>query len=118
MLARGDGGVLVAVEDGVVAGFLAYRLHEDLLETEPRLCTVTDLVVAEAARGRGIGGRLLGAVEALALAGGAGRLRVTSLAENGAALAAYAARGFSPAFVTYEKVLPAEGDQPPDDRDR
>jgi GNAT superfamily N-acetyltransferase len=118
MLARGEGGVLVAVEGGAVVAFLAYRFGEDLLESEPRFCAVTDLVVVEAARGRGVGGRLLAAVEALALAGGAVRLRVTSLAENRGAIAAYAARGFSPAFATYEKMLPARGGRPPDDRDR
>jgi len=57
LLAREDGGVLVAVEGGAPVAFLAYRFGEDLLETGPRLCVVTDLVVAKAARGRGSASR-------------------------------------------------------------
>ena len=55
---------------------------------------VEDLVVAEAVRGRGIGRRLLEAIEAWATARGAARLQLLADRENAPALAFYARLGW------------------------
>jgi GNAT superfamily N-acetyltransferase len=55
---------------------------------------VEDLVVAEEERGRGIGRRLLDAIEAWARAEGAARLQLLADRENAPALAFYARLGW------------------------
>jgi len=102
---RGTGGVIVAADAGRVVGFAAWRLGEDCLEESPRCCVITDLVLARTHRRRGIGRRLIAAVEEKAAAAGAARLRLTALARNRAAHAAYRAAGYRPAFVTFERTL-------------
>ncbi len=59
------------------------------------LVNIHDIVVLEAFRGRGIGPRLLGWIEAFARAQGACKLTLEVLDNNGRARAVYAKAGFS-----------------------
>ncbi len=72
-----------------------------------RLMILNDLFVAPEARGRGVGGALLGAAEAHARASGAVRLVLQTAADNAAAQRLYDRAGWTPdaAFVTFEKTV-------------
>lgn len=70
-----------------------------------RRAQVVDLVVAEAARRRGIGSALLRAVEAEAEARGLRRLAIGLLTGNDAAAAAYRRFGFRPYALELAKAL-------------
>lgn len=79
---------LVAEEDGVVVGYAAGSLVVDVGELQR-------LVVATAARRRGVARALLDALLALAHDAGARRLLLEVRADNGGARAFYAAAGFA-----------------------
>lgn len=78
LLAREDNAVLVAEipPDGRVVGWV-HGADQDLLESDRR-CEILGLVVDEQCRGRGIGRRLVGAVEAWAAARGLEQIAVRS----------------------------------------
>lgn len=76
MLPRRDGAVLVA-EEGAVVGLGALLLFPVLHEDAPR-AQLTALVVAEIARGRGVGAALVRHLEEIALQGGARKIVVTT----------------------------------------
>jgi GNAT superfamily N-acetyltransferase len=99
--------ILVAeIEARVVGwiGIVAEYTSEDILEQHREFAYITDLIVLEAYRGRGVGRRLLEAAEAYAASKGAKRLKVGVLAANGDAHRVYAAAGFR----DYEVILAKE----------
>ncbi len=102
------GVVLVAEWDGAVAGFVCvwrrYRSSEP--DEDPReRGFVSDLVVAEAQRRRGIGRALLQAAEQRAREAGASVIRLDVKAGNAGARALYAAEGFTEIETLLEKPL-------------
>ncbi len=86
LVAEGAGGVV-----GMVTGQLVLSTAEGGLSA-----LVEDMVVDAAARGRGVGRALLGAIEGWAAERGATRLQLLADRENAAALAFYDAAGWSP----------------------
>jgi GNAT superfamily N-acetyltransferase len=99
----GRGDLLVAVEGRRVIGFVAFEWGEDLLEQNPPEITVTDLVVAAACRGKGVGKAMLAAVEDAARQRGVCRLYVVSLAANAETHRIYEAMGFEVTLVRFER---------------
>ena len=92
--ARGDGNVLVAEGDtGIVVGWLQVGLTAQL--TGDAEGEVLGLVVADGARGEGIGAALLDAAEHWAHARGCGRMRVRSRVERERAHHFYANAGYA-----------------------
>lgn len=94
LLASTDHEVLVAcADDGAVVAwvhaFVALRVESD------PFVEISGFVVAEPFRGRGVGKRLLAAVEAWVVARGVGQLRVRSRSDRAAARAFYAGLGFA-----------------------
>jgi ribosomal protein S18 acetylase RimI-like enzyme len=108
--AGGDGGVVVALEGAVAAGFAAWRAETDPLEIDPPEVRITDLVVAPAHRRRGVARALVAHVVGRAAARGATRVLVATLTGNRPALALYGAMRFRPLLATLE--LPVEAEQP------
>lgn len=107
-LARAGGELLLAERDGTVLGLIAWHPEADDLYVVAGLrrhAYVCELVVAEEARGQGIGRALLAAVEARAHAAGLPRLMVGVLAGSDGAMAAYRAFGFRPYLARLVKPL-------------
>jgi ribosomal protein S18 acetylase RimI-like enzyme len=106
-----DGAILIAACSGAIAGFIAcwVRTVDYLAETADsnRSGYISDICVLPAYRGRGIAGHLLRAAEQRLARPGINCLRITSLANNSSACAAYRKSGFVPYEVTFEKRLPA-----------
>lgn len=89
-----SGLVLIAREDGEAVGCGAIKLHQ------PVIGEIKRMWVAEAARGRGLGGRLLEALEAKAVAAGKSVARLDSNETLTPAMAMYRNHGYHdvPAF--------------------
>ncbi len=87
-------GVLVAARAGGVIGMVTAQLVVSTAEGGAS-AWIEDMVVAEPERGRGVGRRLLEAIEAWARARGASRLQLLADRENAPALAFYARLGWS-----------------------
>jgi ribosomal protein S18 acetylase RimI-like enzyme len=64
----------------------------------------SDVCVTPAFRGRGIAARLLEALEARLSLSGVARIRLSTLAANQAARAAYERSGYAPYEIVYEKA--------------
>jgi GNAT superfamily N-acetyltransferase len=102
--------VLVAEEDGggAVLGVLA--LHWGvLLHLAAPIARIGSLVVAEAARGRGVGGLLVRAAASLARAEGCAVLELTTGKQREAAHAFYAAQGFAWTALRFARELDGDG---------
>jgi GNAT superfamily N-acetyltransferase len=102
------GRVFVAEAEGAIVGYVCVLAHAPAEEPADGLSSeakVIDLVVTEAARGMGVGRRLLEAAESFARSEGAVWLRVQVFAWNQAARRLYANHGFSEFEVTLEKSL-------------
>ena len=95
--------VLVAESDeqGVV-GFVRLTLEEKVWGIS---CEVHTLVVEEASRSAGIGGRLMDAAESWAVAEGAKGIRVNVLLQNAGGRAFYEREGYLPIALRYGKPL-------------
>ena len=96
--------MLVAERGGRAAGYVVVHLEDGPDDTFPlgdRYAEIYTLSVAPAARGQGIGSRLLDAVEARLTALGIRDVAVAAMTENEAALRFYERRG----FVRREVVL-------------
>lgn len=107
---RGSGGeLLVAERHGRVIGYATVLLGQSsesaMDEVLYTFAYVGDLVVAEAARGQGIGKALLAECERLARAAGEKWLRVTVLSGNARAVSLYRRFGFDSQFIDMEKPL-------------
>ena len=87
-------GVLVAERAGAVIGMVTAQLVVSTAEGGTS-AWIEDMVVAERERGRGLGRRLLEAIEAWARARGASRLQLLADRENAPARAFYARLGWS-----------------------
>lgn len=85
--------VLVVEEAGSVVGMVTAQLVVSTAEGAPS-ALVEDMVVDEAARGRGVGRRLVQAIEAWARARGATRLQLLADRDNRAALRFYRRMGW------------------------
>jgi ribosomal protein S18 acetylase RimI-like enzyme len=103
-----DGAVLVAEVDRALVGFVTVwaRFRSAEPDDDPsEHGFVSDLVVTEAQRRRGIGRALLRAAEARAREAGAGALCLSVKAGNTAARSLYAAEGFVVSEILLEKRL-------------
>jgi len=98
-----DDAVLVAAEDGNILGLVSVHSFE-MIHRPGRLGRVTALVVAAAARGRGVGAELLGAAEAHLRAKGCVKLEVTSGEQRSSAHDFYAANGYKEERVRFTKT--------------
>ncbi len=97
-IARCQGRLVLAVEDGRIVGLMGFTVEQDqpfVREDLRRYGQVTDLVVDQAWRGRGIGRRLLEEAERLARAEGLRRLAIGVLDANDAADRLYRSFGFA-----------------------
>lgn len=92
---RARRAVLVAERDGAVVGMVTAQLVVSTAEGAPS-ALVEDMVVDAAQRGRGVGRRLLQAVEAWAAGRGATRLQLLADRANAPALAFYGRAGWRP----------------------
>jgi GNAT superfamily N-acetyltransferase len=100
LLREADQRSLLAEVDGAVAGVVVAELRRPFYMLEPRLW-ITDLVVTEPARGRGIGRQLLGAVLASAVDHGAYGASITSAPTRPAAERLLRAAGFADVGAGY-----------------
>lgn len=104
-----DGFVLVAELDGVIVGFLigiseVEQGHFVVPEERP-YGHITDIYVAEDARGNGVSRAMMDAALERFRRMGLKRALVTGLADNPSAGATYPALGFDLLYNTYEKRL-------------
>ncbi len=106
---RESGGtILVAECGGVVAGFatvIARVAYEGLDDPPGEFALVSDLVVREPFRRRGIGEALVREAEQWARASGAAELRISVLVGNHGARELYRRAGFTPYLETLSKRL-------------
>jgi ribosomal protein S18 acetylase RimI-like enzyme len=106
-----DGVVLVADGDAGLLGYVCVwrRYVSDEPDDLPgEFAFVSDLVVAEASRGTGLGRALLRAAEASSREVGATTMRLSVLTGNGAAIALYEDEGFAAVEMDLEKRLDPE----------
>ena len=107
--AANDGAVFMAEIDGEAIGFVCcYADHDDdeMIHEEARPHGyVSDIFVAAAHRGRGVGAALLAAAEDHLAGLGFSRVRLSVMAANTEARALYEKRGYRAYDVIYEKPL-------------
>jgi ribosomal protein S18 acetylase RimI-like enzyme len=94
--------VLVAVEDGAVAGYVKLGRATEL-EASDHVRMINGIVVLPEQRGKGVGRALIDAAVAEARAHGARRLTLRVLSHNDAARRLYEAAGFSVEGVQREE---------------
>jgi GNAT superfamily N-acetyltransferase len=98
-IAKHQGRILLAEVEGVIAGLMGFALDEDdayVVEDLRVRGIVTDLIVQEQWRGRGIGQMLLTEAERLTREKGLKRLLIGVLVGNDGAERTYRAFGFKP----------------------
>lgn len=98
-LAKRDGRIVLAEVDGAIVGAMGFSLDEDaayVTDDVRRHGTVTDLIVHDEWRGRGIGRALLIEAERLTREAGLTRLMIGVLVANDKAERTYRAFGFEP----------------------
>ena len=109
-LGRGESVVYAVVEGGRALGFT--QLYPSFSSVSMRsIWILNDLFVAEEARRRGVGARLLRAARDHALKTGAARLALSTAVTNATAQALYERDGWrrDTAFLHYEYQLPKGG---------
>ncbi|MCZ8184494.1 MAG: GNAT family N-acetyltransferase [Beijerinckiaceae bacterium] len=113
--AAADGGQIVLEAEGRVVGYCAYR-HTKAPPFLPGAFSpeiyVENLVVAQAARGKGYGQALLKAIEDIAREAGATRIVLGVVPGNTLALKAYERAGFSPIAVEMERLVRPASEKP------
>jgi len=100
------GQIFVAEEDSVVVGFVTVLARESFTELDDppgHYALITDLVVLEPYRGRGIGRQLLQRAENYAKQTGATELRIGVLVNNRPARRLYLGIGFQPHLEIFTK---------------
>jgi len=106
-----DGAVFVAEASGVFAGFAAgWIVQENVIEETPdsnRFAYISDVCVLPAFRGRRIAALLLETLEARLSLAGVNRIRLSALAANRVARAAYERSGYVAYEIVYEKAVRA-----------
>jgi ribosomal protein S18 acetylase RimI-like enzyme len=98
-LSRRQGRIVLAEERGVVIAAMGFSIDEDaayVTDDVRRHGTVTDLIVHEDRRGRGIGQMLLEEAERLTREAGLQRLFIGALVANESACRIYEKFGFAP----------------------
>ncbi len=100
----GGGRVLVARAGDRVLGLIALAFLP-LIHHERPLARISALVVDQAARGRGVGRRLVAEVERIARAAGCDRIEVMSANHRAAAHAFYGALGYTEKPKRFVKAL-------------
>jgi len=110
-----DGAVFVAEAGGVFAGFAAgWIVEENVIEETPdsnRFGYISDVCVLPGFRGRRIAARLVEALEARLSLESVKRIRLSALAANKAARAAYERLGYACYEIVYAKGV-ADSDLP------
>ncbi|MFT8243778.1 GNAT family N-acetyltransferase [Roseomonas sp. BN140053] len=96
--------VLVAEEAGQVLGVVAVHATRMLHRLRPD-ARITTLVVAEGARGRGLGRQLVDAAALLAERSGCNRLELTTGRDRREAQAFYRALGFTDSSIRFHRML-------------
>lgn len=107
-LAKRNGRIVLAEIDGVVVAAMGFSLDEDaayVTDDVRRHGTVTDLIVHEEWRGRGVGRLLLEEAERLSREAGYTRLVIGALVANDKAERTYRAFGFEPYVSILAKTL-------------
>jgi GNAT superfamily N-acetyltransferase len=107
-LSRRSGRIVLAEVEGVAVGLMGFSIDEDapyVTEDVRRHGTVTDLVVEEEWRGRGIARILLAEAERLTREAGLTRLTIGVLVANEKAERTYRALGFDPYVSILVKTL-------------
>ncbi|MET0428668.1 MAG: GNAT family N-acetyltransferase [Microvirga sp.] len=107
-ISRNGGRIVLALAERQVVAAMGFSLDEDaayIVDEVRRHGTVTDLVVAEAWRGRGVGRLLLQEAERLTRAAGYKRLLIGALAANARARRIYEDFGFEPYVSILTKDL-------------
>lgn len=92
--------VIVADLEGEILGFVAFHLLPRF-EHGDHVARVLALVVAEGARERGVGGRLMDAAEAVAVGAGAAFIEVTAGHHRPDARRLYESLGYDAAVTAY-----------------
>lgn len=107
--------VLAAVTDDGVAGYLVAHLEpgvdDDTFDFGDRYAELYTLSILPGQRGRGVGGRLLDALDEALRAASIRTLTVAAMAGNEGALAFYRRLGFQPLEATFYRQVPQRGDQ-------
>ncbi|WP_230531385.1 GNAT family N-acetyltransferase [Microvirga roseola] len=107
-LAARKGRIILAEANGIIVGAMGFSLDQDaayMSDDVRRHGTVTDLVVHEEWRGRGIGQMLLAEAERLTKAAGHKRLMIGVLVANERADRTYRQFGFEPYVSILKKEL-------------
>jgi len=103
-LGAAGNGVLLACVEADHVGMLSFNLRLNLFHAGP-VCSIDELFVAPAARGRGVGKALVQRVLALAAGAGCREVSVSTLDDNEAAVGFYDKLGFSDRAVLLEQHL-------------
>lgn len=103
-----DGAILVAESEDGIVGFVCVICKlpiDNVYEIDREYGYISDLVIREAWRGRGVGSQLMEHAEKRAAAHGATRLRIGVLAANESAHALYRKLGYREYGILLEKML-------------
>lgn len=95
---------LVAEQDGELIGLAHFLLHRSTIQLNPN-CYLQDLFTAEAARGKGVGRRLIDQVYSHAKAQRVGRVHWQTHETNTTAMRLYDTVAEKSGFVVYRKQL-------------
>lgn len=95
---------MVAEKSGELLGLVHYLFHRSTIQIAPT-CYLQDLFTAEAARGKGIGKALIGAVYEKAMAAGTQRVYWHTHETNATAMLLYDRVAEKSGFVVYRKML-------------